>query len=59
MSRNNSALPLLPESSSGQGQNASFLNDTAMVDLSIVNQGVDRTLQVLTHLNNRIVDREA
>jgi hypothetical protein len=37
MSRNNSALPLLPKSSSGQGQDASFLNDMAMVDLSTIN----------------------
>jgi hypothetical protein len=59
MSGNNNALPLLPGSSSGQGQDSSASNDQAMVDLSIVNQGVDRTFQVLTHLNDRIVGGEA
>ena len=59
MSGNNSALPLLPESSGGQGQDASTSNDQAMIDLSTVNQGVDRTFQVLTHLNDRIISGEA
>ena len=30
-----------------------------MIDLSTVNQGVDRTFQVLTHLNDRIISGEA
>ena len=59
MSGNNNALPLLPESSGGQGQDASTSNDQAMIDLSTVNQGVDRTFQVLTHLNDRIIGGEA
>ena len=29
-----------------------------MIDLSTVNQGVDRTFQVLTHLNDRIISGE-
>ena len=43
MSGNNNALPLLPESSGGQGQDAPTSNDQAMIDLSTINQGVDRT----------------
>ena len=58
MSGNNSALPLLPESPGGQGQDASASNDQTMVDLSTVNQGVNQTYQVLTHLNDRIIDWE-
>ena len=30
-----------------------------MIDLSTINQGVDRTFQVLTHLNDRIISEEA
>ena len=30
-----------------------------MIDLSTVNQSVDRTFQVLTYLNNRIIGGEA
>ena len=59
MSGNNKALPLLSESSDSQGQDASTSNDQAMIDLSTVNQGVDRTFQVLTHLNDRIISGEA
>ena len=59
MSGNNSALPLLPESSNGQGQDAFTSNDQAIIDLSTINQGVDQTFQVLTHLNDRIISGEA
>jgi hypothetical protein len=37
MSRNNNALSLLPELSGGQGQDASTLNDQAIINLSTVN----------------------
>jgi uncharacterized coiled-coil protein SlyX len=30
-----------------------------MIDLSTINQSVDRTFQVLTHLNDRIINGEA
>ena len=59
MSRNNNALPLLLKSSSGQGQDASTSNDQAIINLSTINQGVDRTFQVLTYLNDRIISGEA
>jgi hypothetical protein len=59
MSGNNNALPLLPGSSSGQGQDSSASNDQAIVNLSTINQGVNRTFQVFTHLNDRIIGGEA
>ena len=58
MSGNNSALPLLSESFNSQGQDAFTSNDQAIIDLSTINQGVDRTFQVITHLNDRIIGGE-